>query len=1146
MDNIKYSYFFNLLLFFMIFFLLEVPVISFKYFKAFNILSTDVLLISDEGIIKYNIEMDIKYLIVPFDMENPSITIEYITVSQFTSDDGGYIICRINEYIYLLSEDASISYGNITVSDIHQQYIDLIPYITSDSKKTFIICYINDQMEVSAILNDINIPQFEESKVISQKSQKIEYEEGKIAAISLRGIGCKIIDIESKQNILTCFVTSNDNYMNVISLDQENNFNPIEVNRKNINAISSLVTAENGPNKINSLICFFDSSNLECIKYNSISKEWSNITTFFNGCQFFQHNRGLKYINEEYLVYCYISYKKINYTKLDEEYNIKKFNEDGKCTVNSENCYTMYSSTLFYNKNDNNYSLLTECAFQGDKFRIININDNCELTVKDLNNSLQTIITHHTIIEYSTLISSSSPIENILIESSSIYKSTSISASTSVSVLLSIDDLNEIDFYDKGEIIKGKTNQSKENINLDKIIKAIEIGKKYEIDGEGYNIRISPVNLIDTFNSTYVEFSICEQILRKQYNLTKDEIITILQIEIDKLNENALTNQVEYEIYSSDKKKLNLSYCKDVKIKVNYEINNPSLINKTMVSHYSDLGIDIFDSQHSFFNDLCYSYDNTENDIILKDRVLDIFQNYSLCDNECDYDQIDINTMTVICSCQVKNEINVEIVEPVFSTIIQDAFKDSNFGVLLCYNLVFSLDYKTKNIGFWISLSLIIINIILIVVYSIYGIKSIKIYVYSEMRKNNYIVKIDSSPPMKKKKRKKSSNINFKFKNHLGDMYISSSNYSLKENKTKSFTENNIYKPISITRKKKKKKSKTNKFKRSIKILSSKSDNCYKYESKISLSNSGNRLSQQSKHIISYGLDGSIYINNKNIYIHKDEIEENENSKKCPGYYNLIQISSNNEENNAPPNSLYILDNYDYEYAIKYEKRHFWRVFYICFLSYENILNTFFFKTPLEVQSLRLILFFFNYMCDLALNALFYLNQNISDKYHYQGDNLYLFTLLNNLTISISSTIFSYVLVKALNFLNNSKDAIENLFRYHEKIMRKDKTYKVKNDDMVKIYEDLNSIYKILKIKIVIYIVIEFLLLSFFFYYITAFCEVYKNTQVSWISDSLVSFLMSILVEIGMSFLVASFYMISITYRLKSLYSIVMFFYSLG
>jgi hypothetical protein len=468
--------------------------------------------------------------------------------------------------------------------------------------------------------------------------------------------------------------------MNAISLDQENNFNPIEVKRNFINAVSSLITVENSPNKNNSLICFASDYSFKCIKYNSILKKWSNITISFERCTFFQYNRGLKYINEEYLVYCYDTFEKINFIKLDKEYKIKKFNKNVICNVTIQKCYTIYSSILLYNKNENNYSLLNGCSFLGDKFRINNINDNCVVTVKEINTTLQSILTP--------------PIT----QESTLKEST-----------ISIYNLSEIDFYDKGEIIKGKTNQTKEEINLDKIINGIEIGKKYEIDGNDYNIRISPVNLIDTFNSTYVEFSLCEEILRKKCNLTEDEIITILQIEIDKLNENALTNQVEYEIYSSDKKKLNLSYCNHVKITVNYEIINPSLINKTMVSQYSDLGIDIFDNHHSFFNDLCYSYDNTESDIILKDRVIDIFQNYSLCDRGCDYEQIDIDSMTVMCSCKVKTEINVQIAEPVFGTIIEDAFKDSNFGVLLCYNLVFSLDYKTKNMGFWISLSFIII-----------------------------------------------------------------------------------------------------------------------------------------------------------------------------------------------------------------------------------------------------------------------------------------------------------------------------------------------------------------------------------------------------------------------------------------------------
>ena len=72
------------------------------------------------------------------------------------------------------------------------------------------------------------------------------------------------------------------------------------------------------------------------------------------------------------------------------------------------------------------------------------------------------------------------------------------------------------------------------------------------------------------------------------------------------------------------------------------------------------------------------------------------------------------------------------------------------------------------------------------------------------------------------------------------------------------------------------------------------------------------------------------------------------------------------------------------------------------------------------------------------LYPFFYLNQKLSDKYHYKGDYLYLFIFINNLTISLSSTVFSYLLVKSLNVLTNSKENIEHLFRIEEKKMRKD------------------------------------------------------------------------------------------------------------
>ena len=215
-------------------------------------------------------------------------------------------------------------------------------------------------------------------------------------------------------------------------------------------------------------------------------------------------------------------------------------------------------------------------------------------------------------------------------------------------------------------------------------------------------------------------------------------------------------------------------------------------------------------------------------------------------------------------------------------------------------------------------------------------------------------------------------------------------------------------------------------------------------------------------------------------------------------------------------------------------------------LSKENILNTFFFKSPLELQVLKVSIFFFTYSCDFALNALFYLNQKISDKYHYEGDNLYYFILVNNLTITVFSTVISYLLVKLLNLLTNSKNSIENIFKKEEKIMRKNKKYKVDSQKKKLIFMNILKEFKNLKIKIICYIIIEFSIMLFFFYYVTAFCEVYRDTQISWIYDSFISFILSIPLELLLSFFISLIYMISVKYKLEISYKIIIFLYRLG
>ena len=199
-----------------------------------------------------------------------------------------------------------------------------------------------------------------------------------------------------------------------------------------------------------------------------------------------------------------------------------------------------------------------------------------------------------------------------------------------------------------------------------------------------------------------------------------------------------------------------------------------------------------------------------------------------------------------------------------------------------------------------------------------------------------------------------------------------------------------------------------------------------------------------------------------------------------------------------------------------------------------------FFNPPLEFKPIRFAIFIFNFACDYALNALFYLSDNISDRYHYEGIYRELYCIINNLTISITSTIVSSALLFFFNTLTQSTEKIENLFRKQEELLKKDSKYKVNKESILEIKNSIKNIIKCLKIKVIIFVILEFLVLFFFFYYVTAFCSVYKNTQVSWILDCIVSYVISLDVALGLSLIFGFIYKIAVKFKIKCFYKIVM------
>ena len=194
-------------------------------------------------------------------------------------------------------------------------------------------------------------------------------------------------------------------------------------------------------------------------------------------------------------------------------------------------------------------------------------------------------------------------------------------------------------------------------------------------------------------------------------------------------------------------------------------------------------------------------------------------------------------------------------------------------------------------------------------------------------------------------------------------------------------------------------------------------------------------------------------IKNKQPKTKRENINEDTN-------FGIIKINLNSDlKDYFPGDSNQSLHNYTFKKAIKYDPRNIFRVFYIHPSPKQIIFRTFLQRSPLELFPLCFTLFIFIFSCDLALNALFYFNDNISKKYQY-AQSLFLFTFSNNITIIIYSTLISSVLMTFLTKLTHSSNAIRNIFRKEEEKIRESKKYKTSEETKRKIFYDIEKILK--------------------------------------------------------------------------------------
>ena len=241
----------------------------------------------------------------------------------------------------------------------------------------------------------------------------------------------------------------------------------------------------------------------------------------------------------------------------------------------------------------------------------------------------------------------------------------------------------------------------------------------------------------------------------------------------------------------------------------------------------------------------------------------------------------------------------------------------------------------------------------------------------------------------------------------------------------------------------------------------------------------------------------SIYIKNNRKKGKKNKIKkikpEKNNSQK--------EIISKNYGNSQNKNEEIIniskfideeINELSYNEAIQYDKRVYCEYYFSLIKTKHSLFFALFNKDDYNSKIIKIDLFFIGFTIDYIVNALFYNDDTMHKIYKSKGE----FDFEAQLPIIVYSTLISMVLNSPLNFLALSNDAIVNFKQDRSKynIMNRAKNLKDK-----------------LKTKFIIYFIISFLLLSFFWYYISMFCVIYSNTQKHLLKDTLISFVLSLI-----------------------------------
>jgi hypothetical protein len=225
-------------------------------------------------------------------------------------------------------------------------------------------------------------------------------------------------------------------------------------------------------------------------------------------------------------------------------------------------------------------------------------------------------------------------------------------------------------------------------------------------------------------------------------------------------------------------------------------------------------------------------------------------------------------------------------------------------------------------------------------------------------------------------------------------------------------------------------------------------------------------------------IDGTSRKNIKNI----DHLIDKEKKVK----FNDKKIKMKNMDN-------FELNNLDFYDACELDKRTCCKTYLSILMREHFALITFVAWNDYNLFYIKIERFFILFCVDMTMSGLFFVHESMHKKYT-QGENL---TFVQKLPQILFTLIAAHIIEVLLCYLSLTDTHVYQI----KALPIKDK----KNG------KKIMDILSLIQRKLTSFVIVTFILFLFFWYFISAFCAVYQNTQKIYLRDSMISFAISLI-----------------------------------